>query len=193
MSKPFKNVKDKSLFRQTAESFGEKVGTVRRVMKAVRTAVAELSADHPAHFARFINSWRLSAAHVDALADALMQRPQLEIPEDAQMLMLSPYSLEALFFYHPLAGVLNYAEEFEFVETSKALASAWSKLCAVLQARPNVSAHDVELLQTAVGILNTRVTDVYQGAAHSEPDKAWSIAFEDAENAFERIAKGLAS
>ena len=189
----FKNARKKSLCKHTADNYGQKPGTVRRVMNALVKAADKMAADHQAHFARFIHVWRLSAANVDAIADTLMQHPELVIPEEVLDVLLAPYSFESLFLYHHLAGMLNYAEEYEFVETSKALAVAWGKLCAVLQARPNVPEHDVELLQIAVSMLNPRVAEIYQGAAHCEPDREWAVAFDDARNVLRRIAKALAS
>ena len=195
MPKPklFKNTPTKRLCKNAAKKCGEKRGTVRRVLRAMEAAAAEMAADRPAYFARFIHAWRFAAANVDALADAVMLHPKLEIPGEAIEAVLSPYTLESLYFYRQLAGVLNYAEEYEFVETSKVLAGAWIKLCGIVRARPNVSARDVDLLQSAVGFLNPRVADIYQGAAHSEPDGEWIRALDDAGDAFRRIAKGLAS
>ncbi len=188
-----KKARKKSLCKHTADNYGQKPGTVRRIMRALTQAADAMAADHQAHFARFIHVWRLSAANVDAIAETLMQHPELAIPDEVLDVLLAPYSFESLMFYHHLAGTLNYAEEYEFVETSRVLAVAWGKLCAVLQARPNVPEHDVELLQVAVSMLNPRVAEIYQGAAHCEPDKAWAVAFDDARNALRRIAKVLAS
>ena len=192
-SSPFKNVPKKRLSRQTAKNVGVKPGTMRRVLRAIDKIAGEMAADRPANFSHFIATWRAAAVNADVLAEALMAHPQLLIPKDAMELMLLPYSLEALVLYHPLAGVLTYAEEFEFVETAKALANAWNKLFAAIAARPKAAAGDLAQLRLTVEHLNTRVADIYQGAAHVEPDPKWMSAYDIAQKAFARIAEGLAS
>ena len=190
---PFKNIPKKGICRKAAKKVGTKPGTGRRLMRAMDEFAAEMAADRPAHFSRFIKTWRAAAAGVDALADALMLHPRLVIPKDAVKLALAPYSLESLFLFHPLAGVLTYAEEFEFVETDKALVNAWNKFFAVVAARPKVAAHDLAQLRTAVAHLDPRVANIYQGVANPEPDPKWVIALDDAEKSFTRITEGLAS
>lgn len=192
-SSPFRNLSKKRLSKKAAKTVGAKPGTVRRVMRAVGEVAAEQAADHPAHFASFIGIWRTAAVNADALAEALMAYPQLQIPKESIALMLSPYSLESLVVYHPLAGVLTYAEEFEFVETAKALASAWNKLFMVVAARSKAAAGNLVQLRIAVEHLNPRVVDIYQGAAHAEPDPEWLSAYDAAKKSFMRIAEVLAS
>lgn len=192
-SSPFNDVPKKRLSRKTAKNVGAKPGTVRRVMRAIDIVAGEMAADHPAHFSHFMATWRTAAVNADALAEALMAHPRLLIPKEAMELMLMPYSLEALVIYHPLAGVLTYAEELEFVETAKALANAWNKLFVTIAARPKAAAGDLARLRQAVEHLNTRVADIYQGAAHAKPDPKWMSAYDIAQKSFARIAEGLAS
>ncbi len=187
------DIPKKRLVKATAKKVGTNKSNVRRVLKAFDKVAAEMAADRPAHFMRFIDTWRTAVLNVDALADALMQCPQLVIPEDAMKLMLLPYSLQSCLLYRSLAGELTYAEELELVETAKALDNAWNKLATVFQVRPNVTAQDVECLRHAVENLNQRVLDAYQGSASSELDVKWVTAYDNAQKSLKRMAEGLAS